>query len=96
MQFQNNFLSLPIPIKGSNGHCMFQLRTETFVKIQSNPEKFIQNQKMTLKDFAKKNLDFLQDNHIIKDNMTGKVIIEMNLNEGGLRDGLIIKTEAKY
>ena len=49
-----------------------------------------------LKDFAKKNLDFLQDNHIIKDNMTGKVIIEMNLNQGGLRDGLIIKTEAKY
>ena len=49
-----------------------------------------------IKDFAKKNLDILQDNHIIKDDMTGKVIIEMNLNEGGLRDGLIIKTEAKY
>ena len=49
-----------------------------------------------LKDFAKKNLDFLQDNHIIKDNMTGKVINEKNLKQGGLRDGLIIKTEAKY
>ena len=49
-----------------------------------------------IKDMAKYNIDFLKQNSIIKDNMTGKVIIEINLNQGGLRDGLIIKTESKY
>ena len=52
--------------------------------------------KEALKELAKKNIDFFVKTCIIKEEMTGKVIIEINMNQGGVRDGIVIKTEQKH
>ncbi len=44
------------------------------------------NRKELLREFCKKNIDILKDLCIIESNHTGKVLIEINLNQGALTD----------
>ena len=39
-----------------------------------------------LRDFAKKNIDFLKKAGIIEEKHTGKITLEINMNQGSLTD----------
>ncbi len=42
--------------------------------------------KELLRDLAKKNIDFLRGIGIIEENHTGKITLEINMNQGNLTD----------